>query len=110
MSKTKPTLGELLQKKLGTLPESSKNKQTIPEERVRAMFTTEDLADCIETFEQTQERLESIEKALGASLGISGDIRKELIALDMAHSLESELAEDWRQAYCAYLNFETKDT
>lgn len=65
-----------------------------------------DLDGCVVTFEQTQEKLESIERQLGAKLGVAKGVRRTLLALAMEGELEDgELAADWQQAYASYLDW-----
>jgi hypothetical protein len=65
----------------------------------------EDWSDCFVSFEQSKANLEAIEKQLGERLGLTGDIRVQLIALDRSNNLaEDSLVQDWHGALCAYLN------
>lgn len=62
-----------------------------------------DLEGCVVTLEQTQRKLEAIERSLGEQLGIVGSVRTELIAREMRGELEhSSLVADWQQTYVSF--------
>ncbi len=63
-------------------------------------------SDCFITFEQTKATLEGIEAQLATRLGLTGDVRQQLIALDQRNELdEDRLVRDWHSEYASYLDW-----
>ena len=68
----------------------------------------DDLDDCIQTFEQTRDDLEEVERKLASKYGIRDrkHIRRTLIALDQQGTLiEDELVAHWHDLYSSYLDW-----
>jgi hypothetical protein len=65
-----------------------------------------DLDECTVTFEQTQRKLDDIERRLAKELGIVTGIRKALLARAFEGELQdSSLAAEWHQTYASYLDW-----
>lgn len=65
----------------------------------------EELEGCIETPQGVAARLVLIEQQLGKKLGLVGDIRCQLIHLDLRNELvEDQLVADWHEYYSAYVH------
>lgn len=62
--------------------------------------------ECFETFENTCNKLEAIEKLLAQRLNLQGNAREELLTLDKQNLLvEDEVVADWHDLYASYLDW-----
>lgn len=87
-------------------PESPNSLSNETESPVGCL-TMASFADCIDTREGTNAELEMLETRLGAELGLSGNIREQLLELDRLHGFDhTPLVADWQATYARYLDWE----